>query len=453
MKHTVASSLARTLLVDFLEKSWPAIEKLVRHVSQFNPNSKSSYSLYVFRNGKKHIVNLNGKHYFLRSSVEYSNPQLTVEEAQGIIAARLLETCGNHFHHYGLKKPGSSDVNQMLEALQNPSEGPVKAFLLNTDDAEPDRYSMNPLKESIVATGQSAFPSANVKTEGLKLDENFVTKYLGTLISQKEAELIGHYVENWKGSYVDMVDALKYEQMDKLSETFSLNLNSLPAKRMPIETLREEDANGLLHHIIKEVHRNHSAFTEAYRCMGRSIRKRTTLLTVPHSAKGYGSKRAARGKIYFENQKLASIKVTYKTTLLYPNAIDPNDTSIAKAEGQFTVEGQKLTSYSFKQTPSSPQFFLYSLASPENAALWHGIGAYAAKQLLKSYTSIRTTCQNKPLIRNLENYNVTTKTPLQLNLDPQNMWVHPKHRNIDASIGCIENPEDLAKMGMKIQVI
>jgi hypothetical protein len=31
------------------------------------------------------------------------------------------------------------------------------------------------------------------------------------------------------------------------------------------------------------------------------------------------------------------------------------------------------------------------------------------------------------------------------------MWVHPKHRNIDASIGCVENLEDLARMGMRIE--
>jgi hypothetical protein len=56
--------------------------------------------------------------------------------------------------------------------------------------------------------------------------------------------------------------------------------------------------------------------------------------------------------------------VTYKTTPLYPNAIDQNDVSIAKAEDEFTLEGEALTNYYFKKTPSSPQFFLYSLASP-----------------------------------------------------------------------------------------
>ena len=63
--------------------------------------------------------------------------------------------------------------------------------------------------------------------------------------------------------------------------------------------------------------------------MGRSMKNLTTLLTVPHSIRGYGSKRAARGRIYFEGTKLKSIRVDYRTTLLYPNAIDPADVSVA----------------------------------------------------------------------------------------------------------------------------
>ena len=40
---------------------------------------------------------------------------------------------------------------------------------------------------------------------------------------------------------------------------------------------------------------------------------------------------------------------------------------------------------------------------------------------------------------------------MQLNLSTDCMWVHPVHRNIDASIGCVENLADLARMGMKIE--
>ncbi|MBX5321674.1 MAG: hypothetical protein QHH12_07540 [Candidatus Bathyarchaeota archaeon] len=447
----LSQNLAKMILEDFLKNSWHCVEELVKALSIFEVNDKREFSFYHFRNGKKCEIRLRGPHFFLRGSVEYSNPQLTVEEVQGIIAARLLEVCGNYFHHHGLSEITWDDINEICELLRNPKEGIVTSFLLNTDDIEPDRYSMNPLRESIVESGQSAFPSAYVKTSMLKIDENFARKYDGTLISQGEIELIRRRLEN-SNSYVEMVDAVKYEQMEQLSEFFEIDL-CLPSMRMPIETLQREDANGLLHHIIKDIHRSYSSIEDAYRCMGRSMKKRTTLLTVPHSVKGYGSKRAARGKIYFEGEELKSVKVSYQTTPLYPNAIDPEDISMAKAEDEFMVEGEALTNYKFKETPSSPQFFLYSLASPENAALWHGIGAYGAEKLLESYTSIRKVCLTNALIRGLDVYGVSLKTPLQFNLSPKHMWVHPKHRNIDASIGCVENLEDLAKMGMKIEHI
>jgi len=33
------------------------------------------------------------------------------------------------------------------------------------------------------------------------------------------------------------------------------------------------------------------------------------------------------------------------------------------------------------------------------------------------------------------------------------MWIHPVHRNIDSSIGCVEKLENLAHRGMKIEKI
>lgn len=447
-----SENLAKILLEDFLKNSWACIEVLVKELAEFDGDEKREFTFFLFKNGLKHEVKFDGNHFFLRSSVEYSNPQLTVEEIQGIIAARMLEVCGNYFYQYGLGEIKKEDVYELCEMLRKPPEGKVVAFLLNTDDVEPDRYSMNPLRESIVTSGQSAFPSAYVKTEGLEIDENFVRKYDGALISQGEIELIRHHLKTCENKYVDMVDAVKYDQMETLSETFGIDLR-LPAMRMPIETMQKEDTQGLLHHVIKEVHRDYYAVEGAYQCMGRSMKKRTTLLTVLHSTKGYGSKRAAKGRIYFENAKLKSVKVTYKTTSLYPNAINPEDVSIAKAEDEFIVEGEALTNYDFKKTPSSPQFFLYSLASPENAALWHGVGVFAAKELLKSYTLIRKACANNTIIRHLNAYKVSTKIPIQYNLSPQHMWVHPKHRNIDASIGCVQNIEKLAKMGMHVNHI
>jgi copper chaperone CopZ len=350
-----------------------------------------------------------------------------------------------------LREPDAKDITEICEALKKPSEGPIIAFLLNTDDIEPDRYSMNPLKESILTSGQSAFPAAYVETEKLRIDTQFVDKYEGNLICKSEVDLINRQLENSKGSYVDFVDSVKYAQMEEIADTFGVDLG-LYALRMPIATLQAETKDDLLHRIISETHRDYESISHAYDCMRRSMAKRTTLLTVPHSKKGYGSKRAARGKLHFEGTKLKSVSVNYRTTWLYPNEIDPEDVSIARAEDSFTVAGEKLADYSFQETPSSPQFFLYSLGSPENAVLWHGIGAFAAPKLLRSYVSVRDSCKRGQLIGDLrQKYGVCTDVPLQFNLVPDYMWVHPVHRNIDASIGCVENLSVLAGRGMKLE--
>jgi hypothetical protein len=58
------------------------------------------------------------------------------------------------------------------------------------------------------------------------------------------------------------------------------------------------------------------------------------------------------------------------------------------------------------------------------------------------------------LVRGLaEKYGARVEVPWQFNLAPEGMWVHPVHRNIDASIGSVENPLDLACMGMKIEYL
>lgn len=425
----------------------------MKELANFNKDEKMDVNLFYFKKGQRNEIKLDSGHFFLRASAEYSNPQLTVEELQGIIAARLLEVCGNYFLSCGLHEADSKDIDEICETLKTPSQGIVVSFLLNTDDVEPDRYSMNPLKESIMNSGQSAFPAASVKTEYLQIDQKFMQKYDGSLISKAETELITRHLENCHNSYVDLVDTVKYEQLGTLSELFGINL-CLYSIRMPLMILEKETTKDLLHHIIKEAHTDYKSIEGVYGCMGRSMSNRTTLLTIPHSEKRYGSKRAARGKIYFEGMKLKNVKVNYKTALLYPNAIDPSDISVAKADDNFTVEGDRLVNYNFRETPSSPQFFLYSLGSPENAAIWHGIGVYGASELLRSYTRVRLACSQNSLIRNLkETYGIKAETPLQFNLVPQNMWVHPTHRNIDASIGCVENLKDLAKMGMKLECL
>ena len=444
----------KILLEDFLKDSWLSVKVLVEKLSSFKEEKRAKrVTLFHYVNGQKVNVQFEGNRFFLRGSVEYTNPQLTVEEVQGIIGTRLLEACGNYFEKYGLHEPNSGDIAQLLEILRKPPEDCIIPFLLNTDDVEADRYSMNPLKQSIVASGQSAFPAAYVKTDQLKVDEAFAKKYDGTLISKGEAELIGNSLKGANGSYLDFVDSVKYKQLESLSEFFGMNL-SLYALRMPLSTLQAEGKDGLLHYIISESHRDYEAINEAYSCMGRSMTKRTTLLTVPHSKKGYGSKRAARGKIHFEDDKLLDVTVKYKTTKLYPNAIDTDDVAVAEADDSFTVLGEKLGDYSFSETPSSPQFFLYSIGSPEDAAIWHGVGAFGSPQLLQSYSSARRACREGKLIKNLnEKYNIKAELPLQFNLAPEGIWSHPVHRNIDASIGTIDDLPDLAHRGMKIEYL
>jgi hypothetical protein len=448
---------ARMLVTDFLKSSWQCVEALIKELAGFkereNGSKKKSISLFYIKDGRRNDITVDGSHFFLRTSVEYSNPQLTIEEVQGIIAARLIEACGSHFYSSGLHEPDDRDLNELRERLKKPAEGLIVPFLLNTDDIEPDRYSMNPLKESIVNSGQSAFPAAVVITDNLEMDQKFAQKYDGSLISRKDVEMVASCLKACGNSYMNMVDAVKYEQMEQLSTSFGIDLR-LPTLRMPLEIMKKETADGLLHHIIREAHRDYASVEHVYSYIDRSMKNRTTLLTIPHSQKGYGSKRAVKGKLYFDGTKLKNVKVDYTTTPLYPNAIDPSDVSIAKADDHFTVESDKLVNYSFNETPSSPQFFLYSLASPENAALWHGVGAFGASQLVKSYVTVRFACTRGLLIKNLkETYGLASEVPLQFNLVPTSMWGHPVHHNIDASINCVENLSDLAKRGMKLETL
>ncbi len=450
----MSEDYCKVLLEDFLKNSWLSVKVLVEKLSSFKEEKRTKQvTLFHYVNGQKVNVQFGGNRFFLRGSVEYTNPQLTVEEVQGIVGTRLLEACGNYFEKYGLHEPNSGDIAQLLEILKKPPEDCIVPFLLNTDDVEADRYSMNPLKHSIVASGQSAFPAAYVKIDQLKVDEAFVKKYDGTLISKAEVELLANSLKDDSGSYLDFVDSVKYKQLEQLSKFFGMNL-SLYALRMPLSTLQAEGKDGLLHYIISESHRDYEAINEAYSCMGRSMTKRTTLLTVPHSKKGYGSKRAARGKIHFEDGKLLDVAVKYKTTKLYPNAMDTDDVAVAEADDSFTVAGEKLSDYSFSETPSSPQFFLYSIGSPEDAAVWHGVGAFASPQLLQSYSSARKACREGKLIKNLnQKYNIKAELPLQFNLAPEGIWSHPVHRNIDASIGTVDDLPDLAHRGMKIDYL
>ncbi len=440
------------LLKSFLAKSMPAVKALTEGAQNHKTiKTNRKVTLFRFVDGKKQSIEFRDDHFYLRSSVEYTNPQLTVEEVQGVIGTRLLQTCANYYLEKGIREPTEDDYRALSEELKKPPEGYILPYLLNTDDVEADRYSMNPLKQSLVDSGQSAFPVANISNSQLKIDQAYVNKYEGSMISKGEAELITAELQR-TDNYMDFVDSVKAVQLKWLSDLFGMELN-MYALRMPISTLKAENKSGLLHYIISESHKSYESIEEAYKCMGRSMNKRTTLLTIPHSKLGFGSKRAAHGRLHLgSNEELRDIEVTYKTTELYPNAMDPQDVAIAKCSDKVTVLGEKLSDYSFAETPSSPQFFLYSLGSPEDAAVWHGIGAFGSSGLIQSYVSARNACKNGRLISGLtEKYGVRLEIPLQLNLAPDGMWSHPIHRNIDASIGSVKDFDDLVGRGMWLE--
>ena len=285
----MSENYCKFLLEDFLKTSFLTVKVLVEAAkASEGQNINRKVTLFRFVNGKKVSFTFSDDRFYLRGSVEYSNPQLTVEEVQGIIGTKLLETCANYFYERGLHQPDCGDVSAIEELLHKPSQGHIVPFLLNTDDVEADRYSINPLKQSIVDSGQSAFPVANVKTDQLKVDGAYVKKYDGSLISKGEAELLREGLRNSNGSYLDFSDSVKYQQLEGLSIFFGMDL-SLCALRMPLSTLQTENKDGVIHHIIAESHHDYHAIEDAYTCMGRSMTKRTTLLTIPHSTKGFGS--------------------------------------------------------------------------------------------------------------------------------------------------------------------
>jgi hypothetical protein len=444
----------RQLLEDFLKTSFQTVKVLCEGAAASKgqaPNRKVTLFRYI--DGKKVSVPFVNERFYLRSSVEYTNPQLTVEEVQGIIGTKMLVAAANYYLQRGLHQPTSDDVTALSELLKKPDEGYIIPFLLNTDDVEADRYSMNPLKQSIVDSGQSAFPVVNITTNGLKIDEAYAKKYDGSMISKKECELITELLRESNDNYLEFCDSLKYIQLKELSAFFGMDL-MLYSLRMPLSTLKAENKDGLLHYIISESNHDYNSVEAAYNCMGRSMKNRTTLLTIPHSSKGYGSKRAARGKLHFENDKFLDATVTYKTTPLYPNAMDPEDVAVAVCDDKFTVAGEKFSDYSYLAMPSSPQFFLYSMASPEDATMWHGVGAWGASALLQSYVNARSACREGKLLKDLnQKYNLNIQIPLQFNLAPEGLWSHPIHRNVDASIGSVEDLPDLAHRGMRLEYL
>ncbi|MEM3046058.1 MAG: hypothetical protein QW057_03125, partial [Candidatus Bathyarchaeia archaeon] len=415
------SDFAPSLVKRFLETARASVDLLVERLMRDEKPPRGAVTLFTVERGRRRNLVFNRDRLFLRTSTEYSNVQLTLEDLQGIVEARLLEVTGNYLSEHGSARLDRSDYEDMAESLRRPPRGRVVPFLLNTDDVEPDRYSVNPLRASVRETGQSAFPAAKVTMRGLKLDHAFVAKYRGALLSEQEAEEIEELLKaEAQMRYVDFVDSFKYEQLSRLSESLGLHL-SIPALRMPLETLGAERSEGPLHSLIRESHRDYGTIAQLYALMGRNIRKRKTLLlTVPHSKEGYGSKRAAQGQMVMNDRGLERLEAKYRTVSLYPNEVDRNDVSIAEADGSIAVDARSMLEYNFAETPSSPQFALYSLLSPEDAAIWHGVGKYAGTEVVRSYVSIHQSAGK--VLASLPGWRLLPR--LCFNLAPGKMWVH-----------------------------
>jgi len=438
------------LIDSFLKQSRSAVDAVLMELRHFIGEEQGDLTFFVMEGNKRKEVHWGKAHFFLRASAEYANPQLTLEELQGITTARLLETCCNYMARNNVTEPSQSDLEEIAEMLKKPSNGTIVPFLLNTDDVEPDRYSINPLRASIVESGQSASPSASVVTDRLNVDPSFLAKYEGSLVSREDVASIEMHLKEGPANYLDFVDAVKYEMLRKTSEVLGIDL-CIPAYRMPLDVLKKEKPGQPMHKLIQDSHHDYDTIGTIYELMGRNLGKRKTLLlAVPHSPKGFGSKRAAQGSIVFKQDRFDQIKVQYKTTLLYANELDVEETdvSVAKADDNFSVDVGKIANYDYSQTPSSPQFALYDALSPEDAAIWHGIGVFGGVELIRSIVSVRSACLRKAVLGEVACRG--NKPPLQLNLIPDKMWRHPKNGNIDASVGCVQDLAGLANTGIHV---
>ncbi len=435
----------------FLKQSRSAVDAVLVELHHFIGEEQGDLAFFTMEGNKKREIRLDKRHFFLRASAEYANPQLTLEELQGVITARLLETCCSYMVKNNVTELSQSDLAEIAEMLRKPSKGTIVPFLLNTDDVEPDRYSINPFRSSIVESGQSAFPSASVITDRLNVDSSFLAKYEGSLVSRDDVASIEAHLKEGSANYLDLVDSVKYDMLRKASEVLGMHL-CIPTYRMPLDVLKNEKPGQPMHKLVQDSHHDYDTIGCIYELMGRNLGKRKTLLlTVPHSPKGFGSKRAVQGSIAFKQDHFDHIKVQYKTTLLYANELDKEETDVsaARAEDSFAVEAEKIVNYDYSQTPLSPQFALYDVLSPEDTAIWHGIGVFGSMELIRSIVSVRSACLRKAVLGEVACRG--NKPPLQLSLLPDKMWRHPQYGNIDASVGCVQDLAGLMNTGIWVE--
>jgi hypothetical protein len=432
----MTASERSTLVASFLKWSRPSVDALVQALGTKASSKDHPVPMSWLRDGRREPYQVPRGAFKLRTSVEYASPQVTLEELQGIVLSRLLEVSATYLSDHPSAEPGEADLRAMADRLAAPPGDRVVPFLMNVDDIEPDRYSVNPLRASIVASGQSGRAVAYVETEGLAVDPAFVGRYRGSLVSDRDVEEIEAELGRGPGTrYVDFVDRVKYGQLARLSAGLGIDL-SIPSYRMPLETLAEESTTGPLHRIIGACHTDIATVSSIYHLFGREITRRKTLLpAVPHGPGHLASKRAVRGVLAVEGDRLKEVEVHYMPSPLYPNEIDHADVATVHAEARFQVPAERMAHYDFRETPASPQFAIYMVASPEDGAIWHGVGKYAAMQLIQSYTNLHrafadgSVFQGIPLPHRPE--------PPQWDIVAGKMLAHPKSGNIDASVGCV----------------
>jgi hypothetical protein len=172
---------------------------------------------------------------------------------------------------------------------------------------------------------------------------------------------------------------------------------------------------------------------------------------VPHAPNGIASKRSVRGKLLVTDTAITGAELRYTTVPLYPNDVDPTDVAQAVADERFSVPAERLRDFDFRQTPASPQFALYMLASPEDGAIWHGVGQFAGTQVVQSYSALRKAFGQGGLFLEIElpRHPVT----LQWDLVAQRMLVHPDHGNIDASVATAPGLADRLVDAMCLRVL
>lgn len=433
------------LVEQFLDSSWDSVESLARALAGPGPTRRGTTDLFRFHGGRRESVPVPAGSFLLRTSVEYANPQLTLEELQGILLARLLEVCGSAARGATPARPTASDLPAIAARLAEPPRGEVVPFVLNVDDIEPDRYSVNPLRASVGATHQSARAVADVEIDGLELDPAFLDRYRGKLIAESDARVIEEELRaDPRSSYVDLVDRVKYRQLEGIGSALGIDLG-IPALRMPLATLRAETPSGTVHQLVSAAHRDVATLRRLYALFGREFGRRKTLLpAVPHGPGKVASKRLVRGKVVVTEERIERVDVRYGSGPLYPNEIDKDDIATASADVEFTVDPARLREYDYRVTPASPQFAIYMLASPEDGAIWHGVGKYAGIQIVESYTAFHRACHaGEPF------FGVPVRCrpdPPQWDLVADSMLVHPTWGNIDASVGCVDDlPERLAR--------